>query len=64
MYSSGVIDLPAYPATDAALNIIIAGATRQLDLYYPWYTYIIAVTKDWFPSITNYIIQNSYNYIP
>lgn len=64
VYSRGVIDLPAYPATDAALNIIITGATRQLDLYYPWYTYIIAVTKDWFPSITNYIIQNSYNYMP
>ncbi|TNM87397.1 hydroxysteroid 11-beta-dehydrogenase 1-like protein isoform X2 [Takifugu flavidus] len=59
-----VVNLPAYPATDAALNIIIIGATRQLELYYPWYTYIIVVTKDWFPSITNYIVQNSYNYIP
>lgn len=64
LFSRGVVNLPAYPATDAALNIIMIGATRQLELYYPWFTYIIVVTKDWFPSITNYIIQNSYNYIP
>lgn len=64
LFSRGVVNLPAYPATDAALNIIIIGATRQQELFYPWFTYIIVVTKDWFPSITNYIIQNSYNYIP
>ncbi|KAM9385840.1 hydroxysteroid 11-beta-dehydrogenase 1-like protein [Pholidichthys leucotaenia] len=58
----GVTNMPAYPATDAALNIIITGATRQAELYYPWFTYIGAITKDWFPSATNYIIQNSYNY--
>lgn len=62
--SRGIVNLPAYPASDAALNIVMTGATRQLELYYPWYSYIIVVTKDWFPSITNYIIQNSYNYIP
>ncbi|XP_072245858.1 hydroxysteroid 11-beta-dehydrogenase 1-like protein [Leuresthes tenuis] len=61
---SGITKVPAYPATDAALNIIITGATRQLELYYPWYTYIMTITKDWSPSITNYIIQNSYNYNP
>lgn len=60
----GVTDIPAYPASEAALNNIIAGATRQLDLYYPWFTHIINLSKDWSPSITNYIIQNSYNYIP
>lgn len=49
--------LPAYPATDAALNIITAGATRQPELYYPWFTYIVTVTKDWTPSITNFILQ-------
>uniref|UniRef100_H3CZ65 Hydroxysteroid (11-beta) dehydrogenase 1-like a n=1 Tax=Tetraodon nigroviridis TaxID=99883 RepID=H3CZ65_TETNG len=57
----GVTKLPAYPATDAALNIVMTGATRQLELYYPWYTYVMVVTKDWFPSVTNYFIQNSYN---
>lgn len=60
----GVTDVPAYPATDAALNIIITGSTRQPELFYPWFTYFIAITKDWFPSVTDYMTQNSYNYIP
>ncbi|XP_030582397.1 hydroxysteroid 11-beta-dehydrogenase 1-like protein [Archocentrus centrarchus] len=60
----GVTNVPAYPTTDAALNIIITGATRQPELFYPWFTYFIAITKDWFPSLTDYIILNSYNYIP
>uniref|UniRef100_A0A3Q0SHM3 Hydroxysteroid (11-beta) dehydrogenase 1-like a n=1 Tax=Amphilophus citrinellus TaxID=61819 RepID=A0A3Q0SHM3_AMPCI len=60
----GVTNVPAYPATDAALNIIITGATRQPELFYPWFTYFIAITKDWFPSLTDYIILNSYDYIP
>ncbi|XP_014853259.1 PREDICTED: hydroxysteroid 11-beta-dehydrogenase 1-like protein isoform X2 [Poecilia mexicana] len=60
----GVTNIPAYPATEAALNIIITGATRQLDLYYPWFTQVVTLIKDWFPSIINYFIQNSYNYIP
>uniref|UniRef100_A0A087XC59 Hydroxysteroid (11-beta) dehydrogenase 1-like a n=1 Tax=Poecilia formosa TaxID=48698 RepID=A0A087XC59_POEFO len=60
----GVTNIPAYPATEAALNIIITGATRQLDLYYPWFTQVVTLIKDWFPSMINYFIQNSYNYIP
>lgn len=59
-----VTNVPAYPATDAALNIIITGATRQTDLFYPWFTQFVTLSKDWFPSVTNYVIQNSYNYIP
>ncbi|XP_026161321.1 hydroxysteroid 11-beta-dehydrogenase 1-like protein [Mastacembelus armatus] len=60
----GIVNAPAYPATDAALNIIITGATRQPELYYPWFTWVVSISKDWFPSVTNYIIQNSYNHIP
>ncbi|XP_038155146.1 hydroxysteroid 11-beta-dehydrogenase 1-like protein [Cyprinodon tularosa] len=60
----GVTKIPAYPATDAALNIVIAGATRQPDLYYPSFTYVVTVFKEMFPSTTNYVIQNSYNYVP
>ncbi|XP_029002757.1 hydroxysteroid 11-beta-dehydrogenase 1-like protein [Betta splendens] len=60
----GVVDVPAYPATDAALNIIITGATRQQELYYPWFTYNVNLIKDWFPSVTNFFIQNSYKYKP
>lgn len=60
----GVTNVPAYPAADAALNIIITGATRQPELYYPWITYIVTVTKDWLPSATKYIMRNSYKYTP
>ncbi|XP_072295122.1 hydroxysteroid 11-beta-dehydrogenase 1-like protein [Eucyclogobius newberryi] len=60
----GVVDIPAAPASEAALNIIQTGATRQAELYYPWNTYIITLTKDWIPAATNYIIRNAYNYIP
>lgn len=60
----GVVDIPAAPATEAALNIIKTGATRQAELYYPWNTYIATLTKDWIPAATNYIIQNTYNRIP
>uniref|UniRef100_A0A8C6PWT1 Hydroxysteroid 11-beta dehydrogenase 1 like n=1 Tax=Nothobranchius furzeri TaxID=105023 RepID=A0A8C6PWT1_NOTFU len=60
----GITKMPAYPAAEAALNIIITGATRQQELYYPWFTQIITLCKDWFPSATNYVIQNSLNYNP
>ncbi|MEQ2242964.1 hypothetical protein ILYODFUR_002223 [Ilyodon furcidens] len=60
----GIITTPAYPATEAALNIIITGATRQQELYYPWFTYVMNLTKDWFPSLTNHIIRNALNYNP
>lgn len=60
----GVTSVPAYPAAEAALNIVIAGATRQQEIFYPWFTYIAIVSKDWFPSFTNYFIQSTYNYVP
>ncbi|XP_030288796.1 hydroxysteroid 11-beta-dehydrogenase 1-like protein [Sparus aurata] len=59
-----VTNVPAYPATDAALNIIMTGATRQHELFYPWFTHGLALTEDWFPSLTDYFVQNSYNYSP
>ncbi|CAL8308724.1 unnamed protein product [Lota lota] len=55
---------PAYPATDAALNIIVAGATRQPEVYYPWFTYVVTIVKDLFPGITSYSMRNSYTYEP
>lgn len=60
----GYTDVPAYPAPDAALNIIVTGATRQPELFYPWFTRALILSKDWFPSFTDYVIQNSYNYTP
>ncbi|NP_001098261.1 hydroxysteroid 11-beta-dehydrogenase 1-like protein precursor [Oryzias latipes] len=53
-------DMSAYPATDAALNIIITGATRQRELFYPWFTQVMALTKDWCPSLSDYMIQKFY----
>lgn len=63
-YCRGVTKIPAYPATEAALNIIITGATRQRELFYPWFTQATILTKDWFPSVTDYVIENSYEYNP
>ncbi|XP_010764273.1 hydroxysteroid 11-beta-dehydrogenase 1-like protein [Notothenia coriiceps] len=60
----GVTSVPAYPATEAAMNIIITGATRQSELFYPWFTNILSMTKEIFPSITGYIMKNSYTYNP
>nr|XP_040039378.1 hydroxysteroid 11-beta-dehydrogenase 1-like protein [Gasterosteus aculeatus aculeatus] len=60
----GYTDVPPYPAPDAALNIIVTGATRQPELFYPWFTRALILSKDWFPSFTDYVIQNSYNYTP
>lgn len=59
-----ITNVPAYPATDAALNIIKTGATRQQELFYPWFTQVAVLSKEWFPSLSDYFIQNSYNYIP
>ncbi|XP_076009561.1 hydroxysteroid 11-beta-dehydrogenase 1-like protein [Genypterus blacodes] len=60
----GITSVPAYPAEEAALNIIVAGATRQSEAFYPWFTHIAAATREWFPSITNYFVRTSYSYTP
>ncbi|XP_061833881.1 hydroxysteroid 11-beta-dehydrogenase 1-like protein [Nerophis lumbriciformis] len=60
----GVTNLPAYPASEAALKIIMTGATGEQELFYPWYTYILTLSKDFFPSIRDYMVLSSYNYIP
>lgn len=64
LFDRDIVSIPAYPASDTALNIIITGATRQQELFYPWFTYVVAITREWFPFLTNYVIQNTYNYIP
>ncbi|KAG7257350.1 hypothetical protein CRUP_000632 [Coryphaenoides rupestris] len=56
------VNMPAYPATDAALSIIVAGATRQPEVYYPWFISVLAIVKDWLPSVTNYAIRNTYKF--
>lgn len=64
LYLRGVTKMPAYPAAEAALSIIRTGATRQQELYYPWFTQFLSYSKDLLPSVTNYVMQNSYNYSP
>ncbi|XP_058495458.1 hydroxysteroid 11-beta-dehydrogenase 1-like protein isoform X3 [Solea solea] len=56
--------IPAYPASDAALNIITGGAKRAAEIYYPWPTFIATISKDWFPSVTNFFIQHAIKYDP
>ncbi|XP_072295260.1 hydroxysteroid 11-beta-dehydrogenase 1-like protein [Eucyclogobius newberryi] len=62
--TKGIVNIPAAPASEAALNILKTGATRQAELYYPRTTFIISLTKDWFPTATNYFIRSTYNYKP
>uniref|UniRef100_A0A8K9UIS7 Uncharacterized protein n=1 Tax=Oncorhynchus mykiss TaxID=8022 RepID=A0A8K9UIS7_ONCMY len=52
----------AYPASDAALHIIKAGATHQKESFYPGYIYFACLCRDWFPFFRDIIIQNSYTY--
>ncbi|XP_026783236.3 hydroxysteroid 11-beta-dehydrogenase 1-like protein [Pangasianodon hypophthalmus] len=60
----GYIDIPAYPAHEAAYQIIKAGALRQSEAFYPWYTYYSTLIRDWFPYYRDQVIRNSYNYQP
>ncbi|XP_068508216.1 hydroxysteroid 11-beta-dehydrogenase 1-like protein [Syngnathus scovelli] len=52
--------VPAYPASEAALNIIKTGATRQRELFYPWFTYTATLFRDFLPGARDYLIQLSY----
>uniref|UniRef100_A0A8C8FCD2 Uncharacterized protein n=1 Tax=Oncorhynchus tshawytscha TaxID=74940 RepID=A0A8C8FCD2_ONCTS len=52
----------AYPANDAALHIIKAGATHQKESFYPGYIYFACLCRDWFPFFRDIITQNSYTY--
>lgn len=60
----GYINMTAYPSHEAALQIIQAGATRQSESFYPWYTFYATLFRDWFPYLRNKVIQNSYTYNP
>lgn len=62
--SRGYTDMPAYPAHEAALAIIKAGALRQSETFYPWYTYYVTLTRDWSTYYRDQIIRSAYNYNP
>ncbi|KAG9350603.1 hypothetical protein JZ751_024492 [Albula glossodonta] len=57
-------NMTAYPASEAALQIIKAGTTRQRDMFYPWYTFYTTLFRDWFPYYRDLIIQRSFLYEP
>ncbi|XP_051553392.1 hydroxysteroid 11-beta-dehydrogenase 1-like protein [Myxocyprinus asiaticus] len=50
--------MTAYPASEAALNIIKAGATRQKEAFYPWFHYFTCLFKDWLPITRNLLISD------
>ncbi|KAJ8366525.1 hypothetical protein AAFF_G00350940 [Aldrovandia affinis] len=50
----------AAPASDAALHIIKAGATRQKESFFPFYTYLASLFRDWFRFFQDLTIQNCY----
>ncbi|KAM5193743.1 hydroxysteroid 11-beta-dehydrogenase 1-like protein [Mantella aurantiaca] len=54
------ISMPAYPAQDAALAVVSAGASRVWEMYYPWYVRPICFIRDWFPPGRDWMIQRSY----
>ncbi|XP_076880559.1 hydroxysteroid 11-beta-dehydrogenase 1-like protein [Brachyhypopomus gauderio] len=60
----GYIDISPYPAHEAAWQIIKAGALRQTEIFYPWYTYYCTLFRDWFPYYRDLMIRNSYNNLP
>ncbi|XP_058256256.1 hydroxysteroid 11-beta-dehydrogenase 1-like protein [Hemibagrus wyckioides] len=60
----GYIDMPAYPAHEAAYQIIKAGALRESEAFYPWYTFYASLFRDWFPYHRDQVIRKVYKYQP
>ncbi|KAM9331329.1 hydroxysteroid 11-beta-dehydrogenase 1-like protein [Gastrophryne carolinensis] len=58
------ISMPAYPAQDAALAVVSAGASRLSEMYYPWYVQPLCFFRDWFPQGRDRLIQMSYKPTP
>ncbi|KAG8454779.1 hypothetical protein GDO86_001122 [Hymenochirus boettgeri] len=55
------ISMPAYPAGDAALAVVLAGASRQREMYYPWYVGPLCLMREWFPQSRDWMIQRIYH---
>lgn len=62
LYYRGFTNIPAWPASEAALHIITSGATRQTESYYPWFWYYGSLIRDWFPYLRDISIRNFYKY--
>ncbi|XP_029110865.1 hydroxysteroid 11-beta-dehydrogenase 1-like protein [Scleropages formosus] len=57
----GYTNTKAHPASEAALHIIKAGATRQWDTFYPWHLYYMILTGNLHPFIWDFIIRSVYS---
>ncbi|KAL1281047.1 hypothetical protein QQF64_015647 [Cirrhinus molitorella] len=53
----GFTTMTAYPASEAALSIIKAGATRQKEAYYPWFHYFTCLINNIFPFMKDIILS-------
>ncbi|XP_058256463.1 hydroxysteroid 11-beta-dehydrogenase 1-like protein isoform X1 [Hemibagrus wyckioides] len=60
----GYTDIPAYPAHEAAYQIIKAGALRESEAFYPWYTFYASLFRDWFPYHRDQVIRKVFRYQP
>lgn len=53
----GYATMTAYPASEAALSIIKAGATRQREAYYPWFHYFTCLINNIFPFMKDILLS-------
>ncbi|XP_054837666.1 hydroxysteroid 11-beta-dehydrogenase 1-like protein isoform X2 [Eublepharis macularius] len=60
--TKGIVNQEAAPASEAALAIVKGGATRAMEVFYPWTTQLICGVRDWFPAQRDWILRDSYNY--
>ncbi|MBN3323011.1 DHI1L protein, partial [Atractosteus spatula] len=58
------VNMKAAPATEAALEIIRSGATRQKELYYPFLAQLLCLSRDFLPAVRDWIIQSSFSSQP
>ncbi|XP_067308899.1 hydroxysteroid 11-beta-dehydrogenase 1-like protein [Pseudorasbora parva] len=52
----GFTTITAYPASEAALSIIKAGATRQKEAFYPWFHYFTCLINNVFPVLKDLVL--------
>ncbi|KAG1925109.1 hydroxysteroid 11-beta-dehydrogenase 1-like protein isoform X1 [Pimephales promelas] len=53
----GFSTMTAYPASEAALSIIKAGASRQKEAYYPWFHYFTCLINNVFPFLKDLLLS-------
>ncbi|NXF11558.1 DHI1L protein, partial [Smithornis capensis] len=58
----GKVHMTALPATEAALAIIRGGATREQEVFYPWWLQHVCCLWVLFPSNRDHVLQSYYNY--